>query len=661
MSESFSERVARIAAERAGSIPEEPPPVEHDEDVIPEVEYDRSDADVEIDRVIDGIDIIDAYAKWCGKMTPKVGNKRESIMISCPNPDHPDKNPSAWINLDKGTWFCGSCDEGGDKFDLAAIHFGIDDYKSGRNFPLLRQRIAEEEGYVVMRTAGGTEYLEKATIEDEPEPVGQPDATPMPPSDELAAEPDPEPSSLAARIKKGHERIAAERAAAASRLGVLDPDRPVLTIVPDAESVPDEEVLDYPVINWRRMLTGDTFLSRWMESTSRDDVTEEFYFWLGMQALGLAAGRDIYLADSPPVYANLFVCLFGPSGDGKSRSIGPLLRLLDDAMPYDPMDEFSKGVYLVPTPGSAESLVDSFSKPIYDPADPKKISMHAPVRGLVRMDELSTLTGRSARAGSVMKPTLMEFFDCYRRVELKTRGAGHVIAAEPFASLVTTTQPRAIRELVSQTDADSGFLNRWIFASGEGKKRNSFGRTPISTDRCIEPLRAVRSWAATTEQVTLSDEALDVWDGFFHDTVIPARKADDSDLLTRSDLHLKKIMLLLALDRAEEVISITTMMDALSMWDYLNRSYEMLGGHIGMGPFEDARRVILDAIVAHEKRSGKGMTTRELGRVLERKHVPIDVAYKLLPMMVSLEQISEELVKPTRGPTTTRYRVASGE
>ena len=56
-----------------GSQPESEPKesVTFDPSLIPSVavpQYERSEVDLEMDNVLDGIDIIEAYRKWCGKM-----------------------------------------------------------------------------------------------------------------------------------------------------------------------------------------------------------------------------------------------------------------------------------------------------------------------------------------------------------------------------------------------------------------------------------------------------------------------------------------------------------------------------------------------------------------------------------------------------------------
>jgi putative DNA primase/helicase len=97
-----------------------------------------------VDQFLDGIDILDAYRRWCGKMEPEVGGKHEGIMISCPNPAHLDTHPSAWVNVDSQVYFCGVCQAGGDKFDIAGYHFALD---PRTQFPQLKRAMANDCGF----------------------------------------------------------------------------------------------------------------------------------------------------------------------------------------------------------------------------------------------------------------------------------------------------------------------------------------------------------------------------------------------------------------------------------------------------------------------------------------------------------------------------------
>lgn len=616
---------------------------EPDADLIPEIDgtYERTEADIEVDRVIDGIGVVDAYVRYIGKMVPKAGRKTESIMVSCPKPDHADKNPSAWLNSDKDTWFCGTCNEGGDKFDFFAWHFGfpVPGYKEPEQFVALRKRVAEDNG-VIVKTDALTGRTKTATVVIEDEDDGAtPDGPPPTPVIEPSAAGTSEPDA-----------------------SDFPPPGPSVAVIPTALAIEHEDstgdFIQYPTIDWRTIATPPgSFLSRWMEETSSDDLPDEFYFWLGMQAIGFAIGRETELGDNPHVRGNLFVCLYGGTGMGKSRSTGHLTRLLREALPYDHDDPTNTGTYLMPNPGSAEALVDAFSKPVMDLTDPKKIDHYAGVRGFVRIDEFSSLAARSARVGSAMKPTLMEFYDGYNAVELRSRGAGHVVADRHFAQVVTTTQPKAIRDLVSGTDVDSGFINRWVFACGPEKRLESFGRKPIDVAACVPLLQAIRVWSSTRRHrpVTLTPEALRLWDDFFRRTLVPAKKEDS--LLTRADLTMKKIMLLLAANRHLDEVDAECMTDTIELWDYLRRSYGLIQGEIGMGEYEDCHQRIIAVIKRFEATKGKPPTKRDISRLMHRDPYNGEMIVRVLKAMMSLGEVEDvEYASKKGGPTTTRYK-----
>ncbi len=144
--EVIRERMRQSRLARGEPDPPEPEKV-WDQELIPD--FDEPEyGDDELDSAIKGIGIEGAYIKWCGKSVPNVGSRTEGIKISCPRPDHPDADPSAWINTEKNAWFCGVCQVGGDIYDIAAWRFGmpVPGYRSKALFPELRRRMAESLG-----------------------------------------------------------------------------------------------------------------------------------------------------------------------------------------------------------------------------------------------------------------------------------------------------------------------------------------------------------------------------------------------------------------------------------------------------------------------------------------------------------------------------------
>jgi hypothetical protein len=653
-----------------------------DEDLIPVVgSSSRTEADEAIDRIVDGVDILDAYRRWCGKMDPQVGSKRESIMVSCPKPDHQDSHPSAWINLDKQTWFCGGCNEGGDALDIAAYHFGfpVPGYKEGRNFPDLRRRIAEDFGFSVVRTLGGQTVLvepESQGLVGIPEPESSGPGEPVRQTGASSAHQEPlgsndspsarfdingkAPFAFPNREQEGESFSDPDsiRAREINPEIILEDSEPAsVTDISGLVDMTFASLTAPPSFDWRLLAPDDTFLSSWMRTMEPDDLPNEFYLFLGLTAVGLAVGRDVVLADSPLVRGNLFSCLVGPSGMGKSRAIGMLARLLTEALPFDDGDDDPKGTMLAPSVASAESLVDVFSKPITDPSDPKIITRFGSVRGLVRFDELATLVGRSARTGSVMKPTLMEFYDGYSDVTLRGRGAGLVRAADHFCSALTTTQPKAMRDLLSASDADSGFLNRWVFALGPSKPLVAFGGHRFDLSEPVRRLRSLMSWGAMRRgALPMSAPALAVWEDFFFNEIEPLMVGDDPDpMMSRMSLTMKKIMLLVAVDHMNREITQRDVETAITVFPYLKATYDFVTGNIGFGTFENIHEDVAYVVQVHELKS-RQPTLREISKSLWRKHYQSDVVVKVIETMVKLGELQEVVVKPKAGPMTVRYR-----
>ena len=320
-----------------------------------------------------------------------------------------------------------------------------------------------------------------------------------------------------------------------------------------------------------------------METVTVDDLPEEYHLWLGLQMVGLAAGDSAVLMERNPIKGNLFLCLFGSTGVGKSKAVRSQALLLREALPYDDDDINNTGVMLAATPGSAEALVDMFSKTERDPVQPSKIISYRGVRGLVRFDEFASLLAQCERRGSTLKPTLMQFYDSYEPIELRSRTAGYSKADRHFCSATTTTQPKVVRELFSKGDADSGFLNRWIFVAGELKPLDPWGGPEVDLSALVEPLRDLRAWASSGRSLQMDSSASSLWATFFRERLESHRVSDDNPLLTRLDFTLKKVMLLLAIDQKTPTIGADIVARALTLYPYLRQTYGLVDRRLNAG------------------------------------------------------------------------------
>lgn len=614
------------------------------------------------------LDIITAYNKWCGKMSPEVGGKREGIMISCPNPSHPDKKPSAWINLDEGhggVYYCGGCAEGGDKYDIAAYHFGypIPGYKDGQTFHKLRQQMAESLGYQFQKVPGGQIIIPPFESPSEDDSPGSPQNEGVDNADKIGttqAGSSPVANLSASESQSGESDDKSQDEPS----GQSESNDPSLASVTPLDDDLETELIDYPTINWRKIVPKDTFLWEYMAACSNDDSPEEYHFWHAMLALGHACGRKVVLDDTKPVTANLLICLLGSTGSGKSRSRGWLHQVVNAVMPFKDTGFDTHGVKISAVPGSGEFLIRTFSYETKDPTTGKANGQYAPINGIVDFDELSSLLSRANRQGSTLKQVIMELADANEVVQIGSLTHGTFRAEQPFCSIMASTQPRAIRSLLNRNDTGSGFLNRWIFAGGRTKKREVFGggHSSIAVDLspAIEELKRVHAWGGFSRKLLLEPDALDRARVFWESVVLHTIEKDDTDLLKRLDLLLKKLMLLFTINLKSETVPLRAVDMAIEMWEYLITCYGILNENIGITQNQEVQNEILRITRSHWNKHKRGVTIRDIQRA--KKGFSNDQIKRAIETMLALQLIELEprRVSGHVGRPTTRY-IAVGE
>lgn len=638
--EGFLERARRRLEEQGLQVPDtlrqhtEPKPekLEFDVDLIPDPGPAASEASLELDSWLDRIDILDAYRRWCGKMEPKIGSKRESVMISCPKPDHPDKNPSAWINLDKQVWVCGTCGfEGGDKFDIAAFKFGysIPGYKQAGVFPKLKKEMIEDFfGVVVGKDITGSQKIaEPVYVPEEPETVDNATTS--------APEPESEPES-----------------------------QPLGTVTPLFDKLPEpgSDLGENPFkIEWQELFPADTFLGTWMRAVSIDDIPEEFYLWMGFLALGMACGRDVVLADNPTVKGNLFLCLYADTSSGKSRAINNFSVLVREALPYEHKDMSSRGTRLVSLPGSPENLLDQFAKADIDDTTGTPVLTPKPVRALVSINELALLVSRSARQGSDFRPVMQDLFDCYDQIEFthSSRTRGVTYAERPFCSAITTTQTYSVKELMTKYDAISGFMNRWIYVRGTEKPPLALAPTP-DLAQAVQKLQEIFDWTRLPRELPFEDDAWERWEELYFDVVHPLKRQEGNmGLVARMDLILKKVMLLLCANEKLERVPVYVVNRAFSLLKYLENTYAFMGENLNRTAFEIHREFVLERLYRWFEKHGADAWIPE-GKLFH--HLPKDLdrflLVKVMRNMVELGDIETSLVKSKNGREAKVYKLA---
>lgn len=671
LQQALAEKRAREAAEREA---EEQKQLDWSDFVVQVEPQDLKNVPPEqviLDEFIEKIGIEQAYNQWAGKGIVKTGGRKESIKVRCPNPDHPDHNPSAWLNTEKDVFNCAKCG-GGDLWDIAAWRFGfqVPGYKQDKeSFRLLREKIGEHFGIIVSRGIAGDYFVTQ--VEPVSEPVTEQPAEPI--TEPAVSE--ATPSASVYRIDPNTGQLVFDEPKAAAAFDATGTQAVQPTPAPpqeisteqndssDEESEEDTDGFQSDAITWHDLVPEGTFLRKYLESTCVDDSPEEFHFWQGLIALGLAVGGMRYLEDSPHVYGNLYVCLVGDSGQGKSKSKRHLINLIHEALPYDRTAQPTFGAQYLTGIQSGEILIKSYQHPLLDPITNKAVGMWPYVRGCIEFDELASLIGKSSRMGSTLKTTLMELYDSPRYLSSATMAHGSVIAEKPFGSVITTTQPKAIRELLTRNDDHSGFANRWVFVTGRPKQTHAINRVYVDLHDATKLLTEINLSARAPEQIGWNHDAEEVWTNFFHGTFQPKRLNSDQTIIQRMDLLFKKLFLLFAVNEKEKSVTASIVTRVLQLFPYLCKSYGMVETQIRATQESDETEYIISKIKKMTVKYGRGPTARELINFgAKGKFSSVAVLRKLLENLVVLGVLDENKLPagPKGGRPSSVYTVNQG-
>lgn len=505
---------------------------------------DVAEADAALDAAIKGIGIVDAYRRWIPKQAPaNPGGQTESIMVSCPRPEHPDRNPSAWLNTDKGVYYCAACGTGGDVFDLAAIGHGMENYKhSPQTFHRLREAIGTDLGWSFYKDERGFTL---------------PLAPGSPPPGSSEPERGASASTDAAGDTPGGEVIDIHRG---DDLDGDDEDH-------DTSRLVTTKHLDYDAI-----VEPGTFLDSYMKATTIDTAPNEYHLFNGLVALSLVAGRHVSVPADGGYHPSLYVCIVGQSGEGKSLARRHLTRTLKEGLPFDYTGPDRHGVLPMDRPGSGEVLVKML-KGDYS-SGPGMPPYHlGDVKGYLDFDELSELIGKASRTGSVLKDKLLELYDTPESISNHSLTSGRHEALRPFVSLTTSTQPETMRKLMTKSDVHSGFLNRFVFVTGTPKTKVAFGTPTVDVIPPSLRLAAINEWIknhpAGVVRLGWTPEAIELWTDFFHENLATSR----GDIMQRLAFVLKKTFMLMAVNGKRENVEAADVRRGLELYEFLVSSF----------------------------------------------------------------------------------------
>lgn len=416
-------------------------------------------------------------------------------------------------------------------------------------------------------------------------------------------------------------------------------------ILPDVESEVEEDDNQAPLPSldpFSVIPEGDSFLNCYLTTAQRHPTPIEFHLFLGLQALGLAVGRRVQLFDDDNVLGNLPLILLGDTTAGKSRSLRPLTQQVynaDQSVLNWSADD-AGGIRIINGAGSGEFLISKFDvtepgtiiknakgKDVTIPGEPLAVS------GLVVFNELSVLSAKSSGSASAFKPIMMAFIDGDKRVENGSVTRGEYSAYKPYASMLTTTQPKDLKNTLTKSDMARGLVNRFLFVCGKGKPAPAIGKTTLNWTDAQKKLEEVYTWSHNLNMDAADGFAIEQWEpsamdafeAFYQNYIVPTKKRDGVGVLGRLDLHMKRLILLMAINEMSTTIKLEHVESVMKMFSYLIECYSMVSGRVAVNEASESMDLILETVKTLEEKRITCSKREIYDRRLKKRGMPQDV------------------------------------
>lgn len=568
-----------------------------------------------IEEKFDLLTAIEQVGKWNDAGSEALFRKADgSLWARCPIPGHVDNDPSAHVTFNaskaggKDVWHCFGCGIGGDAYNFWAHARGFNT-RDPQSFIKMREDIAYVTGWIPP--------IDPSEDEDDS------------PKEEAPVEPAADVSDVPTHAEPPIGDVA-----------------PVISLFPDAGGS-DKSILRIP---WEEIVPSSTFIHEYVTRFGALDIANEFLFWQAVQMVGLAAGRDAWIASTPNIYPSIYLLLKSNTGSGKSRSIRIMQDVLHSALPYDPLKHDSRGVMMGGDAGSGEAIVGVYAREIPDVASPTGTFKPRGLRAFWTIDELSSLIARSSRGsgGSTLMQSLMTLHDAPSHMTHRLR-SGDLVAEEPFGAVIAGTQPEVMRNFLTRADALSGFLNRWVHVEGVPKQRHAVQDLQVDASGPIAMLRALSAWCERKVQIELKHGGAGRarWEEFFHDEIEPLQSRGNP-IFARMDLMMMKLMLVLAINQKQKAITSEIVDRAAKVYPYLVHTYTDTLSEVSLSNLDR----VADAV---EKALREGPQTRGRLRkfLADRGYVWADVSRVLMDLERS-GQIEDTPYQNSKGGPKTK-------
>ncbi len=360
--------------------------------------------------------------------------------------------------------------------------------------------------------------------------------------------------------------------------------------------------LKFPESAWESPLT-----QMWRDHVAAHSEAPEAFHWVALyMSVALGVGHRAAFRYWSRLYALPFAALLAGTGDKKSSTLSPAARL---------QREIAGDAVTVYGASTAEGLIAIAAKE------------EGTVLSIIE-NEMVNLLVKAQTKNSTLLPQLCRMYDAPEQIDLPTK-TEPVIAVRPLVGLIAATTVAGIEERIGEAEQYGGFLNRFMFFSGERRPPNPWpaqptGETWSDIVRLAEGV--VSSYQSVTELEMVDPAVRRLWETYYGD--LYKRRGRLPELLAaltmRQDVHVLKLAMYFCILRGDREIGVDDLERAIEVGEYLFAVVEAVVEPLGQNPTNKLEAKIerhlsecaMTRRELHQKVSGR-VKSRDLSMALE--------------------------------------------
>jgi hypothetical protein len=318
----------------------------------------------------------------------------------------------------------------------------------------------------------------------------------------------------------------------------------------EAEEHEESFALSLPDIAWR----GPFSLYREaMRGTT--EASDAYHFCSLWVASAVRLRRRVWFPYGMDLYPNVDIAIFGPTGDRKTTAARGAIKLLDNT-----------NTKILQGSGSGEGLADWLNTD----------ATGSPPSHFLFLEELSELLARGKWDGATLIPFLTRVFDCPDKYETNYR-KNPIALVNPTLSILACTTSEVFWQYIRDLDIRSGFVNRFLLMTGEGKEPIALPAKPSQENLQKVTTALSRLDTLTPQESRFSPQATELWKQFYS-----AWRKTELDSLVKASTEripayvLKLAMVYAALEQTIPSISEDQLKAATAVGRYATKCTEQL-------------------------------------------------------------------------------------